>query len=70
MHCTYASDRMDVFLGLLWMTKSFAHNKRKRNRIAVKRKPSADVNTKAIGKHKNGKGNKTDSDIHAIMGSR
>ena len=28
----------------------FAHNKRKRNGIAVKRKPSADVNTK-LGEH-------------------
>ena len=28
MHCTYASDWMDVFLGLLWMTKNFAHNKK------------------------------------------
>ena len=46
MHCTYASDWMHVFLGLLCMTKSFAFNKRKRNGIAVKRKPSADVNTK------------------------
>ena len=46
MHCTYASDWMDVFLGLLWMRKSFAHKKRKRNGIAVKRKPCADVNTK------------------------
>ena len=46
MHCTYASDSMDVFLGLLWMTKCFARNKRKRNGIAVRRKPSTYVNTK------------------------
>ena len=38
------------FLGLLWMTKSCAHNRRKRNGIAMKRKPSPDVNTK-LGKY-------------------
>ena len=46
MHCTYASDWIDVFFALLWMTENFAHNKRKRNGIAEKRKPSADINTK------------------------